>query len=106
MSIYKQEHGLKYDSEKPILALLDPDWLEGVGKVLTFGANKYEAHNWRGGISYSRLLSSTFRHLLAIMRSEDVDPESGLPHIYHLSCNAMFLSWMMTHRSDLDDRYK
>jgi hypothetical protein len=98
--------GLKYDDEKVRVDLLDPEWLEQVGQVLTFGAKKYAAHNWRGGISFSRLIGAALRHTLAIMRGEDTDPESGLPHSAHASCCLMFLSWMMTHRKDLDDRYK
>lgn len=98
--------GLKYDAEKVRVDLLDPEWLEQVGSVLTFGARKYAAHNWRGGISYSRLIGACLRHVFAILRGEDTDPESGLPHSAHASCCLMFLSWMMTHRKDLDDRWK
>ena len=39
------------------------------------------------------------------MEGEDNDPESGLPHLGHIQCNALFLSWMMEHRPDLDDRF-
>ena len=98
--------GLKFDLDKTRVELLDAEWLEGVGQVLTFGARKYAAHNWRGGISYSRLLGACMRHLFAILRGDDLDAESGLPHVYHASCCLMFLSWMMNHRKDLDDRYK
>lgn len=98
--------GLKYDKEKPRTDLLDPDWMTSVADVLTFGAKKYAAHNWRGGIAYSRLIAAALRHLFAIMRNEDTDPESGLPHTAHLSCCIMFLHWTMTNRKDLDDRYK
>lgn len=98
--------GLKKDNGKSRLDLIDPEWIEGTGHVLRFGAQKYSAHNWRGGIAYSRLLGAAYRHLGAINRGEDIDPESGLPHIHHVSCCIMFLSWMMNHRKDLDDRYK
>lgn len=98
--------GAKYDQDKPRMDLLDPPFLEGVAKVLTFGAQKYAAHNWRGGIAYSRLIASLYRHLGAINRGEDIDPESGLPHVYHLGCNCQFLASMMQTRPDLDDRYK
>lgn len=98
--------GRKDDQEKSRVDLLDPEFLLAVGEVLRFGAAKYAAHNWRGGIAVSRLIGSTFRHLLAICRGEDTDSESGLPHTSHLGCNAMFLYWMLIHRKDLDDRYK
>lgn len=98
--------GAKYDSEKPRLDLVDAIATEGLAKVLTFGAKKYAANNWRGGIAFSRVLAGLERHLLAIKRGEDIDPESGLPHIDHLGCCWMFLSNFMKTRPDLDDRWK
>lgn len=98
--------GEKHDQEKPPLALLDADFLEEIASVLGFGARKYAADNWRNGISYRRLISAAYRHLGAINRGEDIDPESGLPHTGHLACCIMFLSWMAKHRPDLDDRWK
>jgi hypothetical protein len=101
-----KQNGQKFDSEKPRVDLLDPLALEGLAKVLTFGAKKYAAHNWRGGISFSRLIGASLRHIFAILRGEDNDPESGLPHVDHLGCCWMFLSNMMKTRPDLDDRWK
>jgi hypothetical protein len=98
--------GLKFDTEKPRTDLLDPLALEGLAKVLTFGAKKYAAHNWRGGIAYSRLIGAALRHIFGILRGEDLDPESGLPHVDHLGCCWMFLSNMMKTRPDMDDRWK
>jgi hypothetical protein len=97
--------GRKDDSEKPPMALIDPEFLVTLAAVLGFGARKYAAHNWRGGINYSRLISAAYRHLGAINSGEDIDPESGLPHTGHLACCVMFLDWMLKHRPDLDDRW-
>lgn len=97
--------GLKYDSAKPQMALLDSNYLEGVANVLGFGALKYHAHNWRNGISVSRLVGASYRHLSAINKGEDIDSESGLPHVYHLGCCTMFLAEMLQ-RPEQDDRYK
>jgi hypothetical protein len=102
----KKSGGLKFDTGKPPIELLDPEWLDGVAQVLAFGAKKYAAHNWRKGIQVTRLLGGIFRHGFAILRGEDIDPESGLPHVHHLACGAMFLSWMMQHRKEMDDRWK
>lgn len=98
--------GLKFDVDKPRTDLLDPVALLGLSQVLTFGAKKYAAHNWRGGISYCRLLAAALRHIFAILMGEDNDPESGYPHVDHLGCCWMFLSNMMKTRPDLDDRFK
>jgi hypothetical protein len=88
------------------MELLDPEFLEDVSKVLTFGAKKYADHNWRKGISVGRLIGAAMRHLMAIVRGEDNDPESGLPHTAHLGCCIMFLNWTLKNRKDLDDRWK
>lgn len=98
--------GVKYDHDKPPMALLDPPFLEGIARVLGFGAVKYAPDNWRNGIAYRRLISAAYRHLGAISAGEDIDPESGLAHSYHLGCCVMFLASMMETRPDLDDRYK
>jgi Domain of unknown function (DUF5664) len=107
---YKEENptqpqGIKYDKEKPRFDLLDPKALQGLAEVLTFGAQKYAANNWRNGIEYSRLIAALMRHLNAIQDGEDIDPESGLPHIDHLGCCWMFLSNLTKTRKDLDDRW-
>lgn len=102
----KLKPGTKYDQGKLPYELLDGVALDGIAAVLAFGAKKYAAHNWRGGISYSRLLGAALRHTFAIVRGEDLDPESGLPHVDHLGCCWMFLSNMMKTRPDLDDRFK
>lgn len=102
----KEAGGTKFDQEKPDFSLIDAEWLEEVAKVMTFGKKKYAAHNWRAGIALSRVLSAGLRHLWAIVRGEDNDPETGLSHLAHLSCCAMFAYWYLKHRRDLDDRYK
>ena len=88
------------------MVLLDADFLEGVANVLTFGAEKYAPHNWRGGIQQSRLIAAAYRHLGAFNKGEDLDPESGINHLLHASCCLMFAHWMIKNRPDLDDRYK
>ena len=97
--------GSKFDGDKNRLELVDALAIEGIGKVLTFGAKKYAADNWRGGIQYTRLIGAIKRHLSAIERGEDIDIESGLPHIDHLGCEWMFMSHFMKTRLDLDDRW-
>jgi hypothetical protein len=98
--------GTKLDQDKVKLELLSPIALTEIGKVLTFGAKKYAAHNWRQGISWSRVLGASMRHLLAFIGGQDKDPESGLSHLAHLGCCVMFLlEYEITH-TQLDDRYK
>lgn len=99
------DSGLKFDFDKPRMDLIDPLFLEDVAKVLSFGAYKYAAHNWRKGLEASRLIAAAYRHLNAINKGEDIDQESGLPHTAHLGCCVMMLHWMLTYRPDKDDRW-
>lgn len=98
--------GRKNDQKKPQMELLSPLWLVGVARVLTFGARKYSAHNWRQGLAASRCLGAALRHIAADLSGEDLDPETGLPHLHHASCELMFASELRVTRPDLDDRYK
>lgn len=88
--------GLKFDSGKPRWTLLMQGCakaLEGVAKVLTFGAKKYAAHSWKQvENNEERYRDALYRHLNAIEGGEATDPESGLSHWDHVACNALFLS--------------
>jgi len=97
---------LKFDQEKPRMELLPTKPLLGVSRVLTFGAKKYAAHNWRGGFEYSRLIGAALRHITAFNDGEDLDPESGESHIDHALCTLMFLSEQVHAKTGTDDRYK
>ena len=98
--------GLKYDTDKCRLELVDDDALEGLGWVLTYGARKYAPDNWRKGLEWQRLIGAARRHLAAFARGEDTDPESGLPHIDHAQCCLMMLSAFQKQNGGLDDRCK
>lgn len=100
------KEGTKYDAGKPKMELLSPIALTEIAKVLTFGSIKYQAHNWRKGISWSRVLGAALRHLMAFINGEDKDPESGLSHLAHASCCLMFLLEYEVRHKELDDRYK
>lgn len=100
------EKGLRYNNGKLRWSLVDFDALEDMVKVLEFGAEKYDDHNWKKGLNTTQVCESLMRHLTAYLRGEDKDPESGLSHIGHIQCNAMFLSYMEKFKKDFDDRHK
>ena len=98
--------GVKHDSEKPRMDLLSTKALIQVAKVMGMGAKKYGDSNWRGGLAWSRVIGAALRHLTAFNDGENIDPESGLSHIAHLSCCAMFLLEYIETHPELDDRYR
>lgn len=97
---------IKKDDKKVRLELLSATWLVGVGRVLTFGARKYAAHNWRQGLHQSRVLGAALRHVVAFLGGEDRDADTGLSHLYHASCELMFAAELLETHPELDDRWK
>jgi len=62
-------------------------------------------NNWKKGLKYTEIVESLQRHLNSFIEGADKDEESGIDHIGHILCNAMFLSYMYLFRKDMDDRY-
>lgn len=100
------ELGVKYDAGKAPITLLDRDFIEGAALVMKFGAQKYGRHNWCGGIFHTRLADAAMRHIIAWASGEDLDPESGLPHLDHASASLNMLRGNQRLNPEMDDRYK
>lgn len=84
--------GIKHDDKKPRYSLVPVTAFDEVVKVLTFGAQKYAPNNWRYvENAYERYFDALQRHVWAWKRGEQVDPESGLHHLAHAICSAMFI---------------
>ena len=83
--------GIKYDSEKPKMNLLPPKAIVEISKVLTFGAAKYDAENWRKlDDLQNRYTAGALRHIFAHMDGEQLDPETKLSHLAHAMCCLLF----------------
>ena len=83
--------GIKYDGEKPKMNLLPPKAIVEISKVLTFGAEKYDAENWRKlDDLQNRYTAGALRHIFAHMDGEQLDPETGLSHMAHALCCLLF----------------
>lgn len=99
------EGGSRFNEGKLKWSLVSWKALAPMVRVLMFGAEKYDDHNWKKGLKYTETCESLQRHMNAFLDGEDNDPESTLSHVGHILCNAMFLSYMFLFRKDLDDRY-
>ena len=95
---------VKDDNTKTRYDLLPPELLEETAKVLTFGAQKYSAHNWAQGASWSMYFSAMMRHMWAWWRGEDNDPETGFSHLAHAACCLSFLIAYQRRGLGEDDR--
>lgn len=86
--------GVKADGGKPDYSLLELKLLEGMVKVLTFGAKKYSRDNWKKvPEGKDRYFAALQRHLAAWQSGEKIDPESGENHLDHALCNLYFLRY-------------
>lgn len=83
--------GKRENQGKPRVSLIMTKALMEVGKVGTMGAEKYDDHNWRGGMKHSFMMDAAFRHLLKYNNGERVDDESGLSHLSHAAWNILAL---------------
>jgi hypothetical protein len=86
------EKGIKFDSGKVDRTIVPYDSVVEIAKALHFGAKKYSRNNYKQGMEYLRLLAAADRHLGALTKREDIDPESGLHHLAHAgACIVMML---------------
>lgn len=85
--------GMKFDQDKPRYELLPVGPIEETVKVLTAGAKKYEAWNWKKVVAEKpeRYYAAALRHIFAWWRGETQDPETGLHHLAHAMCCLIFL---------------
>ena len=82
---------VKADHGKPRPTLVPPSLVMAVAKIREYGCQKYtDPENWKQ-VEPQRYKDALYRHLLAYLRGERNDPESGLPHLWHMACNIAFL---------------
>lgn len=88
----ERNQAIKADAGKPRMELLMPRAMIAWAKVMTYGANKYGDCSWKQ-VEIERYIGALLRHLMAFMEDYySIDEESGMPHIWHVFCNAGFLT--------------
>lgn len=99
------EQADRFNSGKPQWSIIDFESLEPMVRVLEYGTKKYSRNNWKKGLPVTEIIDSLMRHTISLLNGEDNDQESGLPHVGHMFCNVMFLSYVLKHKKEeFDDR--
>src|SRR5690606_36374216 len=68
-----------------------PKALSALSRVFEYGAQKYEAYNYKKGAPFSESYACARRHMLAWFNGEEIDPESGCHHLAHAAWNILRL---------------
>jgi hypothetical protein len=84
---------IKLDNGKRRLSLIEPQFMQTLGDVITFGAIKYAPNNWKLCEDTSRYKDALLRHIYAYLSGEQRDQETGIEHLAHAACNLMFLQY-------------
>lgn len=94
------EQPAKLDAGKPRPTMVPPSLIRAVTAVREYGTKKYrDPENWRS-VEPQRYRDALYRHWLAYLEGEEKDKESGLPHLWHIACNAAFLIEMERGETD------
>ncbi len=83
--------GMRSNAGKNQLDLIPPEWIAGLGHVLTRGAYKYERRNFERGMRWGAVMASGLRHILAFVCGEKYDPETGCHHMAMAAWNMLTL---------------
>ncbi|ORA77163.1 hypothetical protein BST28_18755 [Mycolicibacter kumamotonensis] len=68
------------------------------------GAKKYDDHNWRRGYDWKLSFAALNRHLWQFWSGEDIDTETGSPHIIAVAWHAFALAEFMDTHPAYDSR--
>ena len=92
-----QDQAVKADQGKLRLTLVPPSNIKAIATVREYGCQKYhDPDNWKN-VEMQRYEDALYRHWNAYLSGELRDPESGLPHLWHVACNCAFLIEMYEH---------
>jgi uncharacterized protein YuzB (UPF0349 family) len=101
--IERDKQALRYNQGKVQWSLVDYKSIEPMVRVLEYGCLKYSKNNWKKGMPASQIIESMLRHTYKLLEGELVDPESGIEHVGHIQCNAMFLAYVLREKPEYND---
>jgi len=86
------KNGVKHDEGKNRLDLIPMESIWEIGRVFTYGAERYGENNWKNLENpESRCMAAALRHLAKYQIGEKTDDETGISHLAHAATNLLFL---------------
>jgi hypothetical protein len=84
--------------------LIPADALWELARVFGRGAKKYAERNWERGYNWGFSYGALQRHLNKFWMGEEIDEESGLPHLAHAAWHCLVLLAFCLRKKGKDDR--
>jgi hypothetical protein len=103
--IFTSETGGSKGRKDEMYSLIPVYPLAELARVYAYGCQKYAPDNWRKGYPYSWSIDSLQRHIEKWRAGEEMDDESGLPHLCHAMFHLMTLREFEITNTGTDDRY-
>lgn len=102
------ETGGRKEVKEARYSLVPTEALRVLSEIYGRGAAKYAPHNWRKGYDWSASLDALQRHVSAFWAGDEIDPESGQPHILHAAWHCFTLYTFSTEPdyARFDDRWR
>lgn len=94
----------RHNQGKVQLREVDPDFIIGLGEVLTASREKYDEGNWMKETKFSTPYESAMRHLMKFWSGDELDEETSKHHLLHAATNLMFLYYHTRSGVGIDDR--
>lgn len=98
------DRALHYSAGKVGVDQIPAEILLEWGQVFSYGEAKYFRDNWRRGNNFHEFYGSALRHMMKWHLGEELDPESGLPHLIHAIWNLATLRYFQIYGLGTDDR--
>lgn len=100
------EKSLRFNEGKIQTREIDPNFILGIGEVLTKSRNRYEHFNWTKPTKLSTPYESMMRHILSFQSGENIDPDDGCSHLLKAAVNIMFMYYHISNNpKECDDRF-
>lgn len=78
--------------------LLPMEEIEDIVKVFHYGAKKYAPDSWKNvPDGFERYRAALMRHMMAYLKGERIDPESGLQHLAQVAWNGIAMLYYDKH---------
>lgn len=84
--------------------LIPTEPLRLLAKHYGVGSLKYDDDNWQKGYDWRLSYAALQRHVNQFWAGEDIDAETGSPHLIAAAWHCFTLTWFMAHRTEFDTR--